>query len=315
MSDPDPDHRQGPQRPELGELTLKVESLGASWELGLVQRHCMIDQPGLFRFGYTPFDGLVRALDAGLDDVGLRRALRADVGENSDYIAVHQDYGFEFHTKHIPAGVSEADLIAKMAIHLGFLARKLRDDLGKGEKLFVYRPESHEGSGDNARRLCEAMGRFGNAVLLWVELTDDPAKFGTAEWTEPGRLITGYLDWCAKTKYAETISFDCWVSMLQAAVGLWERMPARYEAGRGAARRARADGDYVAAFQILAQLLERFPDRPEPFVDAAALFSDLGRPNDAEALLALGLARLPDNPVLVLEHERLTNAQSGREVV
>jgi len=65
----------------------------------------------------------------------------------------------------------------------------------------------------------------------------------------------------------------------------------------------------------LTELLERFPDRPEPFVDAASLLRDMQREDEAEALLSLGLVRLPDSPDLLREHTRLATARGDHDVV
>ena len=79
MSAPDFSHLA--QRPELEPLMRQVESLGINCELGLVQRHCLAEPLGLFRFAYTPLEGLVAALHqdfAGIGDPGeLRAAHRA----------------------------------------------------------------------------------------------------------------------------------------------------------------------------------------------------------------------------------------------
>ena len=288
----------------------KVESIGVSCELGLIQRHCNVETVGLFRFGFAPFDGLIRALDDKFADVGSLGALGTFTGSSLEYNSIHRDYGFEFHTGHFADMNSEAEVLEKMSAHFRFLARKLMSKLGNGSRLFVYRPESPVPSPESALRLSDAMCRFGQPVLLWVELTDDPAKFGTAEWTVPGRVITGYLDWFAKVNYAAAMPFDYWVKMLQAGVELWEASPAKFEAEQGAARRAKRVGNHKRAFEIWAGLFERFPDRPEPFVEAAALLSELKRRNDALELLEVGLARLPGNPALMFEMTRMANTPS-----
>jgi tetratricopeptide (TPR) repeat protein len=300
-----PDFRKRPEQPELAGLMRKVESLGVSCELGLVQRHCAVESVGLFRFGYTPLDGLVRALEADLKDVGAIKSLRANQWYNLEYITVHRRYGFEVHTNHFADRIAKKDLLKKMSVHFGFLARKFLEELGTGEKLFVYRSENHTPSSEDALRLSNAMCRFGEPVLLWVELTDDPAKFGTVEWTVPGRVITGYLDWFAKTTYAGAMSFDYWVKLLQAAVALWEDMPGYYDRKLAVAQRAKADGDYGAAFEIWTELLGRFTDRPEAFIEASRLLCDLGQWDDAKALLGLGLARIPADSALLQERAQL----------
>ncbi len=301
------DHRLSPQRPEFGKMLRNVESLGVSCELGLIQRHCLIEPMGLFRFGYTPVASLIRAFEANLEDVHIPRRLRAFVGGNQEYFVVHKDYGFEFHSNHFADRNTKPEVLKKVSVHFKFLARKLREELKNGEKLFVYRSESSTRSSEDAMRLSQAMTRFGRPVLLWVELTDDPSKFGTAEWTLPGRLITGYLDWFAKTDFAAAMSFDCWIKLVDAALALWEATPARCEVKLDTARQAKLAGDYVAAFQIWTDLLGRFPLRPEPYVEAATLLTDLQQRREAKTLVQLGLARMPSDSSLQLLHARLQN--------
>ena len=301
------DYREFPERPELAALMDKVESLGVSCELGLIQRHCTVDPLGLFRFGYTPVDGLVRALNADFEDIGSLDALITWTGENLEYFVKHETYGFEFHSGHFSDEISEADLLDKVAIHFEFLARKLQEDLRAGEKVFVYRSESHGASSEDAMRLSDAMWRFGKPVLLWIALTGDAEKFGTAEWSLPGKIMTGYLDWFADVNYAGAMPFEYWVKAVQSAVALWEAMPEWCETRLNAARGAKADGDYGSAFAIWGDLFVRFPDRPEPYLEAAILLSELERQGDAIALLDLGLTRIPNEPALAAEHRRLSH--------
>jgi len=301
-----PDCRDGPERPEFAALMAKVESLGVSCELGLLQRHCTAEPLGLFRFGYTPLDGLIRALEDDLKEVGAREKLRATTAENLEYFVSHEDYGFEFHTYQFADRISEDELLRKVAAHFGFLARKLTEELRNGDKLFVYRPESHVPAPQDALRLTETLSRFGSPVLLWVELTNDPARFGTSEWAVPGRMITGYLDWFAGVRYAAAMSFENWVLMLQSAVALWEGLLTECDIKLAAARRARAEGAYDVAFEICSELLARFRDRSEPIVEAANLLCLLGQEEDARTLLAIGLSRFPSDPDLANGFVRLT---------
>ena len=113
----------------------------------------------------------------------------------------------------------------KLSVHYPALARKLRDELTGGEKLFVYRPATPGSGPAESPRLLEAMHRFGRPVLLWIEVTEDPRAVGTAEWTSAG-LMTGYLDRFAPIEAAESAPFDAWVAVLGAAVGLWRRTAA-----------------------------------------------------------------------------------------
>jgi hypothetical protein len=212
-----PDFRILPERRELSDLMYRVESLGASCELGLVQRHCGADSMGLFRFGFTPFDGLVQALNANLNDVGEASDIQFKQWPNLEYISLHRKYGFECHTGHFADRISEDEMREKMAVHFKFLARKLIGQLSNNEKLFVYRPEN-PGRHNDARILLDAMSKYGDPVLMWVDL--DPVKAGTVEWMLPGKIMIGYLDSFASVNYAAAMPFDNWVNVIQLGLEL-----------------------------------------------------------------------------------------------
>jgi hypothetical protein len=109
---------------------------------------------------------------------------------------------------------------ASTAKHLSFLARKFMDDLRGGQKLFVFRPETPSAAGDDAFKMLDAMRRFGGAPLLWVTTTDDSMLAGTARWTVPGELMTGYLDRYAHIRFAAGASFDAWTRVVSSALSL-----------------------------------------------------------------------------------------------
>jgi hypothetical protein len=217
------DFRRLPKRPELEPLMAQVESLGITCELGLVQRHCLAEPLGLFRFAYTPLEGLVTALHEGFEGIGDPAQIELRTGADGQWVSLHKRYGFECHTRYFPASHTESLMRKKLSVHYPALARNLRDALTSAEKLFVYRPATPGAAGDEARTLLEAMHRFGRPVLLWIDETDDPRAVGTAEWTIPHGLMTGYLDRYAPIEAAESASFDAWIGVVSAALELWRR--------------------------------------------------------------------------------------------
>jgi hypothetical protein len=216
----DPDFRLLPPRLDRADSLRNVESLGVSCELGLVQRHCEVEPPGLFRFGYTPVAGLIEALDNGFQ--GLGDPALIDIAEDSqgEWITTHRRYGFEFHTAHQASRHTREFVLAKLSPYFDFLGRKLIEDIEQGEKLFVYRAEARTDRGGAAEDLSRAIARRGPAVLLWVMVAPAPDLAGRAHWVAPGRLMHGYLDRFAEIRFAAGASYDCWLTLVENALAL-----------------------------------------------------------------------------------------------
>lgn len=215
-----PDFRDQTTRPDLASIMKKVESLGSNCELGLVQRHCDAESVGLFRFGYTPIEGLISAIASDFDGIGEIDDIGLEVGSSNEWIAKSKRYGFEFHTEHYSPDTSEDDVRKKMRLHFGFLSRKLREDLQGAEKLFFFRPHNHGPVDDDAYRLLASIRKFGASILVWVDISSDLAKTGTAEWTVPGSLITAYLDRYSYISFAAGASFDVWIQIVASSINL-----------------------------------------------------------------------------------------------
>src|SRR5579872_1078922 len=72
-------------------------------------------------------------------------------------------------------------------------------------------------------------------------------------------------------------------------------------AGLEAAEAARRRGDEATALQLLTELRADFPEHPVPILRAAAILSHLHRFDEADALLADGAARFPDDAGFAIE--------------
>ena len=216
------DFRHLPKRPDLRALVEKFESIGVSCELGLVQRHCGLDRPGLLRFALSPFDGLVAALDANFAGMADQTGGEFFESGNGEWLNAFPAYGIERHTRLSAKLYSEAEARQRMRRHVGFLVQKLICDIEHGEKILVYRADRADRAGNagRARVLLDALSAYGPAKLLWVELAERPAQVSGVEWTIPGRLMTGYLDRFAPHRFAAGLPFDGWLAMLGAAFSL-----------------------------------------------------------------------------------------------
>jgi hypothetical protein len=196
------------------------ESFGVSCELGLVQRHCGLDRPSLFRFGFTPLDGLIAALNESLAAVADPAACRLAESPMGEWMHNCDRYGFERHTRCHVAKFTQHDAQQKLVAHAAFLAGKLLCDLRSGQKIFVHRPATPGSAADGALALAKAMAQHGDAVLLWLDLAQEPAQVGKVEWTVPGRIMTGYLDRFAPMRFAAAAPFDAWLRVLGAAAAI-----------------------------------------------------------------------------------------------
>lgn len=211
-----------PKRLDLSLSLTRVESLGVNCELGLIQRHCSVENIGLFRFGRTPIDGLISAVENNFDGIGDPEDISLRVAYSKEWLSTSRRYGFEFHTEHMAPAFDEAQVRARMSVHFKFLARKLREELEDGEKLFFYRPEHACEAGEQGERLANTVHQIGSSALVWVSISEDPAKVGTVEWTIPGSLMTAYLDRYGAINYAIHASYDVWLQLVVRALEMFD---------------------------------------------------------------------------------------------
>ena len=214
----DQDFRLLAPRLDLADTLTKVENLGVSCELGLIQRHCKVEQPGLFRFGYTPIAGLIEAITNGFERIGEPGLIDVNEGYRGEWITTNRRYGFEFHTAHDSTRHTKEYVLEKLSTHYKFLARKLMEEIETGDKLLVYRAENETNKGEMADGLAKSISARGKAVLLWVMVAPTAALAGQVHWAEPGRLMYGYLDRFARIRFAAGASYDSWLTLLQNAL-------------------------------------------------------------------------------------------------
>ncbi|MGI4800452.1 MAG: hypothetical protein ACRYG8_41775 [Janthinobacterium lividum] len=162
------------------------------------------------------------AIENDFDGIGDPDDMILQVAYSKEWLATSRRYGFEFHTEHMAPAFDEAQVRAKMSVHFKFLARKLREEMEDGEKLFFYRPEHACEAGEQGERLASAVRRFGSSALVWVSISEDPARVGTVEWTIPGVLMTAYLDRYGAINYAIHASYDVWLKVVVRALELFD---------------------------------------------------------------------------------------------
>jgi hypothetical protein len=152
----------------------KTISLGRDCEFGMIQRIMGAEPVSLFRWGTLKFESFIELLNN--DFLGF-------AADDSAYLEYENTVNFDefwffdriygakihthFNTKNIELDDSYETLLDKSKKHFLYLARKLREDLEDGEKLFVYKSGSDMSHSD-AFLLSKAMMRFGNNKLLVI---------------------------------------------------------------------------------------------------------------------------------------------------
>jgi hypothetical protein len=145
------------------DVMLQFCSLGDNCDFAAAQRAYQAEPLDLFRWARTPFVSLIRLLDNdfnGLADIKVTRL-------QSDYRVVCEKYNFVWHAWTNPEKHSAEDVARRETARLPFLARKFREEMADGGRIFIIKREVdlHE---MNARKLRMAMDRHGPAPLVYV---------------------------------------------------------------------------------------------------------------------------------------------------
>jgi hypothetical protein len=206
------------------DLVLQFESLGDNCELGLLQRRAGVEPLGLLRFAGARLCHLITALDARFDGIADPGTIHVHE-ENGEYMILLSKYGFNYHT-HVKVGEADPGALHRQQVGtVGFLARKLIDDLEAGEKLLVFR-QNEPLSANDLIDLRIALAGYGPGTLLWVQ----PARPGFPPGTvvvADDRLMIGYVTRLAPRGNVPELDVRSWLAMLRNAHAL---RPARDEA-------------------------------------------------------------------------------------
>jgi capsular polysaccharide biosynthesis protein len=189
----------------LDNLLRGFESLGEDCEFGLVQREVGIEQLGLLRFAsfYFPLEQrlskLVAAVERSFEGLGepgrVQVRLEGEPGRRREFLAYESGYDILYHT-----GVHEGDdeperLKGQQEKVLQFLRRKMLDDLGAGEKTWVWKTRL-ELPTHGVMLLHDALRRYGPNRLLWVSHETEAHPAGDIEVVRDG-LWHGYVEACS----------------------------------------------------------------------------------------------------------------------
>ena len=112
---------------------------------------------------------------------------------------------------------------ASMRRRLGFLVRKLVDDLTQGAKIFVFRLTDRILTEPELDRLHAAMRAYGDNMLLYVRHEDAAHPSGVVELVRPG-LMVGYIDRFKMSSggvLSSTPPTASWLAICRAAHAIW----------------------------------------------------------------------------------------------
>jgi hypothetical protein len=185
----------------LADILLAFESLGENCEFGLVQRDAGVEPLGLLRFGTInqPYerklDVLAEAMDRGFAGLGEPGTMTFDLWSQSgprEYFVNDSVYGLRYHSGVFEDTIAESDLMAREMKRLGFLRRKLLEDLRGGEKIWVWKCLTTT-SPDQLAPLLTVLRKLGPNILLWVVEADAGHPPGMIEQLAAD-LVKGYVE-------------------------------------------------------------------------------------------------------------------------
>jgi hypothetical protein len=198
------------------QLITRFESLGDNCEFGLVQRKLGAEPLGLLRFSYIELRLLLRGLRRGFEGLGNPATIEVWAEGNDREIVVRESmYQMTYHTFQYETQIGLETVQQQQATRLNFLKRKLLEDIGAGEKIFVLkrvpplRPEE-------VLPIYAILNELGRNWLLWMVPSDAAHPPGTVEVLLPG-LLRGYIDRFAPNENAHDLSLETWTAVCEAA--------------------------------------------------------------------------------------------------
>ena len=215
----------------LHRLVLDFESIGSNCELGMVQRHYHAEPLGLFRFSYTPLDGLITALEGDFHTAAFNEQASLVLNPGTrEYELVDQVHGFEWHTWQHEGRVDAMALERQELARLPYLVRRFYETLEDNEKILVLRDEDRLTDRAKIKRLLAALRRHGAVTLLWISVVTDGHAVGDVEWAGEG-LLHGWIDRLTDRFGAADASMAAWGVICQRAHRMWvaDRTPRKLE--------------------------------------------------------------------------------------
>jgi hypothetical protein len=199
------------------ELVLKFESLGDNCELGLVQRRLGVEPLGLLRFAGAPLRHLINAMEARFDGMADPDCVRIQP-ENGEYMVKLTKYDFVYHADVKVGQIDPEVLHEQQSRTIGFLVRKLLDDLENPSKIMVFR-QNEPLLADDLTDLRLALAAYGPANLLWVQAAR-PGHPPNSVVKVDDRMMVGFVRRLAPREQVPDLDVESWLAMLRKAHAL-----------------------------------------------------------------------------------------------
>ncbi|GEO98808.1 hypothetical protein [Methylobacterium haplocladii] len=240
----------------IKQMMLQFQGIGDNCEFGLVQRFCGAEPLGLFRFSSGSIPNLVEALDSDFRWLGSPGDLDIFAGHGDWLWCRSLRYAFTYNTNHRVGAITQDDLTRSEYKRIGYLKRRLLEDLAEGTRIFVRKGLPDE-SFDAFMSLATAIRRHGPSVVLRVEETADPARVGSVAWRSPG-ILQGYVRRFSPYEGGMRIDLEPWVELCRNAYGL-------ATGGRPAPARTSISAPIRLPDKTDRHVTRRSPDRFTPF--------------------------------------------------
>ena len=208
------------------------ESLGGSGpggstvmgcEFGFLQRALQIEPLSLLRWTGVTLPNIIRLFNNDFKDVGqFETTVITGVGDYFDWHVVDTVYDLHCDHTHLDRlTVPREEAQKMMCQRTSFLARKLREDLEDGDKIFVYRYSGRLEDQTEMLALARAVNAFGKNMLFFVCRADEHHAPLTVRQVHPG-LVVGYMDWFNIDRVGFPVNVDGWMTLCRAAYRLWQ---------------------------------------------------------------------------------------------
>lgn len=213
-----------PSSVPIDELMMAFESLGDNCEFGLVQRHAGVEPLALLRFAGVSIERLVAGLKSGFAGLGSIDTITVRPGGEPlhrgarEYFVHEASLNMRYHTFRLEDEIDPIELRQSEAKRLGFLRRKILEDLAVGAKIWVWRAWGMTDPAE-VQPLVNALRILGPNILLWVVGADDQHSPGKVERLDHD-FLKGYVERLAPYENATDIRPASWFEVCQAAYNL-----------------------------------------------------------------------------------------------
>lgn len=199
---------------DIAELASRFVSLGASCELGYVQRYLGAEPLDLLRWSSIRVEDVTRAINAGFAGLGERLEVMGGDNPHREWSALDHEYQIRLHTGKHANEMDRPTIETEMRRRLAWQRDRMLADLASGEKIFVRWPARHEMLNDTeVHLLAEAVSRHGPANLLVV----------SGGWLRPAKRVAPALIQASVWRLAApdtqtAVDLDGWLCVMMTAV-------------------------------------------------------------------------------------------------